>query len=193
MATLLPTPNSTQQSTQSTNSFVIYEDEPTARTEPASESNEPPDQKKVAWEVKYKALKRQSKTSARDYLVELIGHDDYPEILRNPSIPPKVLLEEDFTVEDPLRIWRQFISEQDLRLIAEKTNENARIAAQRYARKRPLGTRRRARRWKALTTVEISAYFGALYLLRTQGAASLVDNWSTLENSPIYQFGGTFP
>jgi Transposase IS4 len=98
----------------------------------------------------------------------------------------KPSLDGPFKPGDPLSIWRQFIAEEDLLYIVSRTNENARITGTNYRRERPVGTRRRPRRWKNLTTVEIGAYFGALYLLGTQGAASLVDNWSTPEDSPVY-------
>jgi Transposase IS4 len=191
--TPLPTPNSTQQTTQpATQGFTIFEDKPEANN-PSSDDNEPSrtasrekKQKKAAWQVKYSRLKKQSKGHARDYLVEIIGHDDYPEALQIPQLEPKVLLDGSFKSEDPLSIWRQFIAEEDLHYITSKTNENAQITMTKYRQQRPVGTQRRARRWKTLTTVEIGAYFGALYLLGTQGAASLVDNWSTSEDSPVY-------
>jgi hypothetical protein len=155
--TPLLTPNATQQTTQpATQSFTIFKDKP---ENPSSDDNEPSrtasrekKQKKAAWQVKYSKLKKQSKGHARDYLIESIGHDNYPEALRIPQIEPKVLLDGSFKHEDPLSIWRQFIAEEDLHYIASKTNKNAQITITNYRQQRPVGTRRRARRWKNLTS-----------------------------------------
>jgi hypothetical protein len=197
-AQLPPTPSSTQTLTQTTsNSFNIYEDltsEPTneSTNKPANEpANEPPESSqrpqkdKQAWQVKYTELKSKSTKYARDYLVELIGNDEFPEALRIPTVPPEVLINEPFTLSDPLSIWRKFITEEDIRYITDSTNQNA--AKLRSQQRLQRGVRRtKLRPWKKVTTTEIGGYLGALFLLGTQGAASLVDNWKASEDSPLY-------
>jgi hypothetical protein len=107
--TVRPTPTSTQTSIQSTthtstNSFKIYEDEPeaTASTplQPASKRTK----QKHTWKAEYVELKNKSTQGARDYLVQLIGNDEYPEVLRVPAVPPEVLLDCPFLPDDPLLI-----------------------------------------------------------------------------------------
>ena len=69
---------------------MIYEDEPEVdqtlsdKDEPSSKAPRKKNQKKPAWQVTYTKLKEQSRAHARDYLVEIIGHDDYPEALKLP-------------------------------------------------------------------------------------------------------------
>jgi hypothetical protein len=114
----LPTPNSTQNSTQ-TNSFTLYEDASIPTVEPAineptnkpsnKPSNEPTQASqrtklKQEWELKYAELKRQSNQAARDYLLQLVGHDEFPEAMRLPTALPEVLIDEPFTLDDPLSI-----------------------------------------------------------------------------------------
>ena len=70
-------------------------------------------------------LRTKSREGARDYLVQLIGHDEYPEALKVPIIAPKVLLDAEFTTTDPLLIWRSFITEKDLLYVVKHTNKNA--------------------------------------------------------------------
>jgi hypothetical protein len=191
----LLTPNSTQNTTQtSTNSFIIYEDEIATKADLES-INEPPEssqraqkrRQKQAWELQYAELKSKSTKCARDYLVQLIGNDEFPEVLKTPKLPPKVLIEEPFTRSDPLSIWRKFITEEDILFITNSTNKNAAQVRKQQRLTRPPGVRHKQKRpWKKLTTAEVGGYFGALFLLGTQGAASLVDNWKTSEDSPLY-------
>lgn len=195
-----PTPISTQQTTTtqaSTNSFYIYNEIAEASTEssnePTVETSAETDNKRrkrnaeqPAWLVKYTQLRNSSKETARDYLIEIIGHDDFPQVLKVPEVKPKVLIKETFDPGDPLAIWRQFITEDDCAYIALQTNANARASIQQAYTQRPIGTRRKARRWKKMTTAEMSGYIGALFILGTQGASSLVDNWTCSEDSPLY-------
>jgi hypothetical protein len=117
---------------------MIYEDEPEVdqtlsdKDEPSSKAPRKKNQKKPAWQVTYTKLKEQSRAHARDYLVEIIGHDDYPEALKIPQTKPKVLLDCPFKPRDPLLIWRQFIAEEDLYHVVNKTNENTRITRVKY-------------------------------------------------------------
>jgi Transposase IS4 len=190
----LPTPESTQNSTQtatetSTSTFTIHEDKPATTCTESSQSQLPTRKRtkeKHHWEVEYEALKKNKSTqAARDYLVRLIGNDEYPEVLKVPVTPPEVLLDCPFNTDDPLAVWRRFISEEDLCYIAKHTNEQAHAdrIKQRLQRPQP---QRYKRPWKKVTSTEIGGYFGALFLLGTQGAASLVDNWKTSEDSPLY-------
>ena len=192
--TALPTPTSSQTISQkTTNSLKIYEDGQADTTEsflkvdalsqlafPKKEAAKP------TWLVRYTELRKRSKEQARDYLVEIIGHDEYKEKLQLPQTAPKVLLKNTFDLNDPLSAWRSFITEEDLLYIAAQTNANAYQDIQQQATQRPPGALKKQRRWKKVTTVEIGAYFGALFLLGTQGAASLSDNWRTSEDSPLY-------
>lgn len=117
----------------------------------------------------------------------IIGNDEYPEVLRIPIVTPEVLLDKAFSLKDPLSIWREFISEEDLLYVAKQTNKNASIERKKQLRDRPPGVKHKYKRpWKQVTTAEIGGYFGALFLLGTQGAASLCDNWKTLEDVPLY-------
>jgi hypothetical protein len=138
------------------------------------------------WHRKYNRLKKQSAAAARDYLVEIIGHDSFEEALRVPKIAPEVLLDDPFNLRDPLSVWRKFISQEDLEYIASHTNSNAHAAIASQASQRAPGKLRKRRRWKKVTATEIGGYFGALFVLGTQGAASLVDNWNTSRDSPLY-------
>ena len=193
----LPTPTSTQQTTSQTsissqsfsNSFIIYDESPTDASEsiptttetsgePLGETSTKNKPKKPTWQVKYTELRKRSKEAARDYLVEIIGHEDFPEVLRQPEIKPQVLLDDQFDVLDPLLIWRHFITVEDCAYIASQTNANARINHQ--------DDTTNARPWKDVTTAEISAYLGALFVLGTQGASKLVENWSCSEDSPLF-------
>lgn len=106
----------------------------------------------------------------------MIGHEDFPEVLKQPEIKPQVLFNDQFDIFDPLSIWRRFITVEDYAYIALQTNANASISQ----------TSTNARPWKDVTTVEISAYLGALFVLGTQGASSLVENWSCSEDSPLF-------
>jgi Transposase IS4 len=193
LLTPTPTQTSTQNSTQrasqkQTASFSIYED--TALIKPSTEPpnpSEPPGKRtkqKHEWEVEYDRLKKTSTKCARDYLVQLIGNDEYPEVLKLPKDSPEVLLDCLFTPEDPLSVWRHFISEEDLLYIANHTNSNATQERTKQRLTRPI--RKQKRPWKKVTTAEMGGYFGALFLLGTQGAASLCDNWTTSEDSPVY-------
>lgn len=168
------TRNSTQKTSQtSTASFAIYEDKPTDTPKidiPAGKRS----RQKHDWETEYQKIKKESTAGARDYLIQLIGNDKYPEVLRVPNISPQVLINEEFTLEDPLSIWRQFITQKDLLYIAKYTNQNATIALTKQRLAQPV--RKKKRPWKRVTAVEIGGYFGALFLLGTQGAASLGDN-----------------
>ena len=121
----LPTPDSTQTSTQTStqaNSFTIYQNEPTADQPLSARQNDP---KKQDWELEFEERKKESKKAARDYLVQLIGNDEYPEVLRVPTVTPEVLIKDPFLLEDPLAIWRKFIGQEDLGYIANHTNKNA--------------------------------------------------------------------
>jgi hypothetical protein len=192
--TKLPTPTSTQTTSQT---FTIYDEEQQAAKSPTPEinssdserendtKNSQKNQKLPAWHRKYLQLKRDSKSKARDYLIEIIGHDSFEDVLRVPQIAPEVLLEDAFNPQDPLSVWRKFISKDDLQQIASHTNLNARAALALQASQRVPGLQK-ARRWKKVTSTEIGGYFGALFLLGTQGAASLTDNWNVSEDSPLY-------
>lgn len=189
--TALPTPTSTQNSTQTT--FAVYQDELlsepsqfSSRTEERTRKNHHWEaEEKHDWKVEYEKVKKQSTKAARDYLVQLIGNDEYPEVLKVPQEPPEVLINCPFNPNDPLAVWRQFISEEDLRNVAKHTNEQAFAERRKQRLQRPQLQRYR-RPWKKVTGAEIGGYFGALFLLGTQGAASLVNNWKTLEDSPLY-------
>jgi hypothetical protein len=179
--TQLPTPTSTQ-------TFTIHDEEQQFTRSPilpidssdSEQEKEPKNSQKTkklpAWHQKYLQLKKESRVKARDYLVELIGHDSFKDVLQVPQIAPEVLLEDAFSLKDPLSVWRKFISEDDLQLIASHTNLNARAAIALQASHRASGKLQKARRWKKVTSTEIGGYFGALFLLGTQGAASLTDN-----------------
>jgi hypothetical protein len=122
----LPTPNSTQNSTQ----FTIFEDQPIPTTKPTPTlAREPLERLKKGgqeeWEAKYTQLKKESTTAARDYLLNLVGNDEFPEAMKLPEVLPKVLIDEAFTISDPLSIWRKFITEKDLTYITKATNLNA--------------------------------------------------------------------
>lgn len=193
----LPTPTSTQTSTQTSTdtTFSIYEDEATTQAPEQSQSQSqsqattrPKHQKqKQPWEAEYEKEKNTSNQAARDYLVNLIGSDEYPDVLKVPIVPPEVLLEKQFTLKDPLSIWREFITEKDLIYLANHTNKNALAERQKQREQRPPGLRQKQiRRWKNVTASEIGSYIGALFLLGTQGAVSLRDNWKVSEDSPLY-------
>jgi len=91
--TQLPTPTSTQTTSQT---FTIYDEQQQATESPAPEinsldseqendtKNSQKNQKLPAWHRKYLHLKRDSKNKARDYLVEIIGHDSFENVLRVP-------------------------------------------------------------------------------------------------------------
>jgi hypothetical protein len=193
--TQLPTPTSTQTTTQT---FPIYDEQQEATRSPtprvnssdSEQENEPKNsqknQKLPAWHRKYLQLKKESRTKARDYLIEIIGHDSFKDVLKVPQIAPEVLLEDAFSLKDPLSVWRKFITTKDLDLITSHTNLNARAELTQQASQRAPGKLRKPRRWKKLTAAEIGGYFGALFLLGTQGASSLVDNWNVSEDSPLY-------
>lgn len=198
----LPTPSSTQNPTQNSpqnTSFAVYEDRlisidkipttPSTKSPTNEPENEPKNEPtrlkgKQEWELHYAELKRQSTTAARDYLLSLIGNDEFPEAMKLPTTLPEVLIKEPFTLTDPLSIWRRFITDENLQYIAQATNANA-VKSRRQQRLKQ-GVRRQKRAWEKVTTAEISGYFGALFLLGTQGAASLVDNWKVSEDSPLY-------
>jgi hypothetical protein len=119
------------------------------------------------------------KEAARDCLVEIIGQEPFPETLKQPEIKPQVLLDEVFDPFDPLSIWRHFITVEDCAYIASQSNVDARINQQNATKPRP---------WKDVSTAEISAYLGALFVLGTQGASKLVKNWFCSEYSPLFPF-----
>lgn len=49
------------------------------------------------------------------------------------------------------------------------------------------GIRRKyLRRWEQVIIAEMNGYLGARFFFGTQDAASLVDNWATTEDSPLY-------
>lgn len=179
----LPTPPSTQNRAQdSTNSFAIHVDKFDLGT---SQTRQKKSKKKHAWETEYEKLKKRLQQCARDYLVQLIGNDEYPEVLRVPIVPPEILLDCPIVPDDPLSVWRHFISKEDLSYIAKHTNKQAIAAREEQRLKRPVRQKKK-RPWKKVTTAEIGGYFGALFLLGTQGAASLCDNWKASEDSPLY-------
>jgi len=102
------TQTSTQNSTQiSSASFAIYEDEPPESSRSIDHSTKRTKQKhhQEDWEVEYQKLKKKSTQAARDYLVQLIGQEDYPEVLRVPVTQPKVLLDCPFDPNDPLAVF----------------------------------------------------------------------------------------
>jgi hypothetical protein len=174
--TQLPTPTSTQTTSQT---FTIYNEEQQAARSPIPEinssdseqendtKNSQKNQKLPAWHRKYLQLKRDSKSKARDYLIEIIGHDSFRDVLQVPQTAPEVLLEDTFDPQDPLSVWRKFISEDDLQQIASHTNLNARIDLVTKARHRAPGKLQKARRWKKVTATEIGGYFSALFVLGT--------------------------
>ncbi len=182
----LPTPNSTQNATQnatqdttqtSTQSFPIYEDDPEPSTESVDSSEKTTRRKKKqkqAWEREYEGLSKRSIKAARDYLVHPVGKDEFPEVLQVPTVPPEVLLGADFTLEDALSIWRSSIFKEDLLYIATQTNANTSRERRKQFLTQPI--RKRRRPFKQVTTAEMGCYFGALFLLGTQGAAPLCDN-----------------
>jgi hypothetical protein len=47
-----------------------------------------------------------------------VGHDKFPEAIKLPTTLPEVLIDEPFTLTDPLSIWRKFITKKDLLYIA---------------------------------------------------------------------------
>ena len=176
-----------------TNSFTIYDETAInalktntaaieTSVEPLPETSTKNEPKRAAWQIKYTELKKRSKDTARDYLIEIIGHDDFPQVLKQPEVKPQVLLQDRFDLLDPLSIWRRFITEDDCTYITSQTNANARIVRGKVSTQHP----GKARSWKDITTPEISAYIGALFVLGTQGAASLVDNWACSEDSPLF-------
>ena len=189
--TSLPTPDSTQNSTQNaiyTSTDDLTEASSQVKTELAysSQSSDKKTDTKQAWETEYERLKKKSIQQARDYLVQLIGNDEFPEVLRVPIVPPKILLNCATVPNDPLSVWRHFIDEEDLSYIAKHTNAQATAAREKQRLETPLIKRRKRRPWRKVTTTEIGGYFGALFLLGTQGAASLCDNWKVSEDSPLY-------
>jgi hypothetical protein len=194
----LPTPTSTQNSTQhstqtSTSTFAIHEDDILPKSSQSSDpvgkrtkkNHHQNAEKQYDWEIEYKRLRATSSQAARDYLVTLIGNDEYPEVLKVPQVAPEVLLDCPFNPDDPLAVWRKFITEEDLCYIAKHTNEQAHAEFIEHRLQRPQRHKYK-RPWTKVTTAEIGGYFGALFLLGTQGAASLVDNWKTSEDSPLY-------
>ena len=87
-------------------------------------------------------------------------------MLKLPKASPKVLLNCPFTPEDPLSIWRHFISEEDLCYIANYTNLNAIQERTKQRLERPKSAKQK-RSWKKVTAAEMGGYFGALFLLGT--------------------------
>lgn len=191
----LPTPTSTQTtsqtftiydgSQQAPNSSILELDSPNPKEESSPKTSQK-EQKLPAWHRKYIQLKKESKSKARDYLIEIIGHDNFEDVLQIPQVTPQVLLQDAFDPLDPLSVWQQFISIKDLQRISSATNVNARLALIEQAIQRTPGKLQKVRRWKKVTAHEIGGYFGALFVLGTQGAASLIDNWNTSEDSPLY-------
>jgi hypothetical protein len=174
----LPTPSTTQSSTQdSRNSSSIFDDIVKTEVAESAQSVDETAKQTQAWMDEFKKLKKQSNPQARDYLVRLIGNDEFPDLLNVPVVPPKVLINRPFLVDNPLSIWHEFITQEDFLYIAKHTNMNAADDRSRRLNQRP---------WTEVTAAEIGGYFGALFLLGTQGATSLCDNWTESEDSPVY-------
>lgn len=83
----LPTPESTQDSTQnSTSTFALHKDDILPESSQASDHTKNRTKEKRHWEAEYERLKKTKSTqAARDYLIKLIGNDKYPEVLRVPN------------------------------------------------------------------------------------------------------------
>lgn len=133
----VPTPQSIQNSAQSSTqqlsqqSFTIYEDIAVEATlnpmteRPESSKKAAKSKQEQGWESTYNNLKRQSSETARDYLVNLVGHDEFPEPRKVPTMPPEVLIDEEFDLSDLLKIWRRFITDEIISHITKATNQNA--------------------------------------------------------------------
>ena len=80
----------------------------------------------------------ESKKEQGKAAVEIVRHDDFPEVLKVPEVKPKVLIEDEFSLLDPLSIWCRFISEEDWPYVALQTHANAYFST---------GTKRKARRY----------------------------------------------
>jgi len=105
LRTLTSTKTTTQNSTQSsTASFAVYEDKLLPDSSQSTSHSTRRTKQKQQWEVEYDKLKKRSTQDARDYLVQLIGNEEYPEALKVPIVPPTVLLDIPFTLDNPLSI-----------------------------------------------------------------------------------------
>jgi hypothetical protein len=59
---------------------------------------------KQEWELHYIELKKQSNVTARDFLLTQVGNDEFPQAIKLPEVLLEVLIDEAFTLTDPLSI-----------------------------------------------------------------------------------------
>jgi Transposase IS4 len=177
----LTTPPLTQIETQPSQGTVQEGTQQTTRQKKVRKSTQRSSQNESTpepWEQEFEAAK--STDDKLQVLLTCLGHEPFPEALRIPQRPPKILLDEEIDPLKPLNVWYRFISPEILQTIANNTNENESLH---YESREHLS---KERTWHDLNGADIGAYIGAAMLMGIHPQKRLEDYWNTSEDKPTF-------